>query len=163
MFVYQDVKDRTETLSKGQLTMIMRVLLEWQDSINPEEDMLSPGQALLIWLADLIEWMQLCSSDERTLFLQEIKVELSSFAECLETSINAQEDALPAFMVGFVDRRYATCSVMKQFFDMREGVWIDKLPEPALETISYSCTTLYMRNYHIIQESHGRSPDGEHS
>jgi hypothetical protein len=163
MLEFLDVKQACRALSQSQLQSILGVLLGREHYVHQRAYTLSVEEALLIWLADLLEWMQVCNSDERTLFLHEIREELSGYADKLGACLNDAGDTLPAFMIGFVDRKYATCTGIPKFFDLHEGLWIEKLPEPALEVVSYACTTLYMRNHQIIKLNHGRSNDAEHS
>ena len=148
MFTYEDVVSRCQALQPVQLISLARSLLRYDSTPNPETE-LSAGEAILLWLADLLEWMQVCNQDQRTLLLQELREELFKLGAVIEERFPKGE--VPLFNIGFVDRRWATCSTLENLFDLDEGCWITELNTPPLETISYSITSLFMRNHQAIQ------------
>ena len=148
MFSYAEVANLCQVLTPVQLASLSRSLLRY-DETPAQDAKLSVGEALLLWLADLLEWMQVCDQDQRTLLLQELRKELFKLGKTIEEHIPKGE--VPVFHIGFADRRWATCSTLKHFFDLAEGVWIEELNEPPLETITYSIAALFMRNYRVIQ------------
>ena len=114
MFRYADVAEGCETLSSVQLISITRSLLRRDTALEDDTD-LSAGEALLLWLADLLEWMQICGPDQRTLLLQELREEIISTGfvlqnEIAETDLHLEAHSrsfcqLPVFHIGFADRR----------------------------------------------------------
>lgn len=147
MFTYEEVADRCQALKPVQLRSLARSLLQYDKEPAPGSK-LSTGEALLLWIADLLEWMQVCNQDQRTLLLQELKEEISKLGTAIEE--NFSEGKVPIFNIGFADRRWATCTTLPHFFDLDEGIWEKELSEPPLETISYSIASLFMRNHRVI-------------
>jgi len=148
MFTYEDVTDKCQALQPVQLISLTRSLLKY-DSAPAADTKLSAGEAILLWLADLLEWMQVCNQDQRTLLLQELHEEISKLGAAIEEHFPKGE--VPLFNVGFADRRWVTCSTLDNLFDLDEGVWVTELARPPLETISYSIASLFMRNHQAIQ------------
>jgi hypothetical protein len=159
MFNYEEITSRCQALAPVQVASLSRSLLRY-DETPLQDTALSVGEALLIWLADLLEWMQVCNQDQRTLLLQELRGEILKLGEAIEEHFPKGE--VPVFHIGFADRRWATCSTMKHFFDLDEGVWVKELDEPPLETITYAVAALFMRNHRAIQ-SQGRQDNAKNS
>tara|TARA_Y100001938_G_scaffold148750_1_gene233377 strand:- start:19934 stop:20419 length:486 start_codon:yes stop_codon:yes gene_type:complete len=156
MFTYKEVTEHCEILTPVQIASISRSLLR-KDSTPAAEDILSAGEALLLWLADLLEWTQICNQDQRTLLLQELRQVILELGEQLS---NPATENIPSFHVGFADRRWVTCTGTPAFFELTTGEWVDQLPYPALETVTYECTTLFMRQ---LLSSQGRQEDADNS
>jgi len=160
MFRYADVAKECESLSSVQLISITRSLLRRDTTLEDDTD-LSAGESLLLWLADLLEWMQICGPDQRTLLLQELREEIISTGFVLQNEIEETDCQLPVFHIGFADRRWATCTTRSDFFDLDTGKWVKELEEPPLETVTYAATALFMRKYHQLthSSSQGRQED----
>jgi len=148
MFTYEEIDSRCQALKPVQLQSLTRSLLKY-DKAPAFDAKLSVGEALLLWIADLLEWMQVCNQDQRTLLLQELYDEIIRLGETIEEHFT--KDEIPIFNLGFADRRWVTCSVVKNFFDLDTGAWVEELKEPPLETITYAVAALFMRNYKAIQ------------
>ena len=151
MFTLSQIRERTRALSNAQVITIFRSVLRYDKAPALDEE-LNTGEALIIWIADLLHGLQVCDPDQRTLLLQELRVSIMEYGGELEERI-AHDREFSAFSIGFADRRYATCSVSNQFFDLEEGVWVTELPHPPLETLSYSVTVLFMHEYQALNET----------
>lgn len=166
MFTYKHVKNLCQSLTPIQIMAVFATVLE-RSEIPEDEEQIDIDAAVMLWLTDMLEWTQLLNSDQRTILLRNLRPAIFEYTQSLKTCIEASEDPevevdVPFLNIGFVERQWVTCTGLERFFDVDTGEWIDQIPSPPLETLTYSITTLFLRNWITIQEDAREATDGGH-
>jgi hypothetical protein len=105
----------------------------------PSTMTIGPGPCLGFWIALLLERLAFLSSEQRSLILEEMAVDITKW-HILTTNKESR-------LLIMADAQYVTWHGRSGFLRLSDGVWIEKTDRPPLETIGYNLAVLFGRNY----------------
>jgi hypothetical protein len=124
------------------------------------------GEALLLWVANLLQRTPFVESAHSTLLLQELGPSIIEIGQRLERTA-PDFDGIEPYVLTFSDRRFVGLAGRNEFFDLKSGTTTEIMSRPALETISYSCAVMFVRNYRALENqdapvaaNHGKAKAG---
>lgn len=146
---FKVVRSQCRALTQIQQQNICRLVLSLTS--GPADD--EPAEtwhALLLWAADTLMQVRICTPDQVMLLLPVIRDGILEFAVKLDTYLERckqgeQDVSLVAHHLGFCDRRYVTLTGLDTLLDLQTGAVVDKLPVKPLETVGYDLVALYIR------------------
>ena len=158
MLEYGSVQSLCSFMSGVQLRAFFKTVLT-ENEPDPT-DTLTPGKSLLLWVADLLHGVPFCNSAQIALLLQELGPSIMEVGDALMAAAPGFDQQPPNLLI-FADRRFVAFSGMTDFFDLTTGDMVSRLGKPTLETLSYSCTVMFVRNYKEL-ESMDASTNADH-
>lgn len=148
-----DVKKQLKKLSRGRLVR----LSQWLHKAG-DDALVTAGELALLRVAD---WLTIAplNDDGYWLLLGQFRPYLEDLGERLEKAKPGGK--FPAAMLVISNRRYVTATGLHDFYDLAEGQTVPEIPEPVMEMISYSLTTLVLLRGAQARETfeHGRTED----
>jgi len=150
MFEYGGVQRLCPFMSGVQLRAVFKTVLN-EDEPDPVAK-LTAGKSLLLWAANLLHGIPFCDSAQIALLLQELGPSIMEAGDALVASAPGFDQQSPNLLI-LADRRFVTFSGMTEFFDLNTGDMVPRLEKPTLETLSYSCTVMFVRNYKELERT----------
>ncbi len=135
----------------------VRILRYYAGAFDGED--LSPGQALLVWLAGVLASTVRIPGEAQENLLAECSSEIINFGNSLETAVAAGEKELPVCVVMILDDKFCGVSLRqgpKPYTDLTTGDRVD-LPVMPLEVISYNMTALYTDRRAMYLKEHANA------
>jgi len=106
-------------------------------------DSTTPGQQLVLWIADWLADVCVVPYDQVQVLLLHIANDLMQLGNWWFEDFQGQHPVRGAALLTFLDRRYAVWN--QTLIDLATGETPEAPPEPAIEVISYSLPTLFKR------------------
>ena len=124
------------------------------------EETLSPGQALVWWVANLLQRARLVDQEQTWLLLEELAPNISILGEQLEAALAgdckaASVGKLPVITLGIADRAFAVITGKDAVLELKTGKWIEGARSQFLERVLYDLTTLYCRERQALPSEAG--------
>jgi hypothetical protein len=150
MFEYGGVRNLCSFMSDVQIRAFFKTVLN-ENEPDPAA-MLPSGKSLLLWVTNLLDGIPFCDSAQIALLLQELGPSIMEVGDALMAAAPGFDQQPPNLLI-FADRRFVTFSGMTDFFDLTTGDMVPRLEKPTLETLSYSCTVMFVRNYKELEST----------
>lgn len=130
-------------LSPLQRRYIWTSLVGLAENAHPDCESL-PGDTLLFFAAGLLSTTQLLDGDQWRLLLEEAKTPIRLAGQYYDSKMCGKELAGDAvcYQIAFADREYATWTHRNAWLSLKTGNYVEELPVPPLETISYNLEVL---------------------
>lgn len=110
----------------------------------------SPGEALLLWLAEALQVRMPVSSEQQTLLLSHFWPKIIEIPDAVGDS-----GGPPVFQLIIADGTMACLTGMADYLDLRTGDTRPSLPRMAMELVSYNLSAIFI--YHT--EKHAKKGD----
>jgi hypothetical protein len=128
-----------------------------------EKRLVTAGQALFLWLTDVIRIRKPVGDTSRRLLLNHFKAEIQEFGNRLSWALDNGNEvpALPGVLLTVADNTLAGLTNTTGWLDLRTGDVVKDLPKPPLEVVSYNLTGLFIemdRLYRKRGEVNARRP-----
>lgn len=104
-----------------------------------------PGQALVVWVADLLLAVRLHDEDTRWRVLDAYHGLIADYGRRLEAAIEGDHAQLPVAALMFAERAYAMFQGTDWLLDLRTGERVPRGDLQFLETVLYNLATLFTR------------------
>lgn len=121
-------------------------------------DAVTPGQALLLWLAHWLAVTQPVPPDQQDLMLYALGGEVVSYGDSFEEKMRSPGAVVPVGVVSILDRTFAVVSGQKAFLCLEKGEYVDGLARPPVESISYNLAAMYAQVRARSGAGHGAGP-----
>lgn len=105
----------------------------------------SPGEALLLWLAHWMAATQPVPPDQQDLLLVELGKEIIAYGDAFEAKMKEAKEGetVPAAVVSILDRSFAIISGREAFLVLTKGEYVKGLSRPPVESLSYNLAGMY--------------------
>ena len=114
------------------------------------EDILSPGDALLMIVAAILKGRQIVREDQLDLIIDELGKSISNFGKMVSEANN--KDRTPVAHLVIVDRMFVRMSGEQEFLDIRSGKKTNKLDLPPIEILTFDLTAALLRTLSAIKK-----------
>jgi hypothetical protein len=112
-----------------------------------KEDPVPPGEALLLWLAGIIQRELSLTSEQQELLLLEITPSVIDFGKQLSEQLKIEQEEESAFVLvsrlTLIDRTWACISGLDTFIDLRTGEKTRSLRRAPVMTVSLDLAAIY--------------------
>jgi len=123
--------------------------------------MLTPGETLFFWVAQLLFHRLPIDQDAQDLILEKFKDTLVDYGNQLAEAIEKTPRQTPVGNLILSDRRYVVVSGKDAFLDLREAKFVDHVNLLPLEIMTYNLAALYGRNTIQLKRLAGRPKQPE--
>jgi hypothetical protein len=137
----------THTLTPPRVFYLLRAILGWKNVRS--DDLIRPGEALVLWVADLLARDEPISADQITYLLHEFHGGISDFGRRLwkileeyESKGSTTADMLSGHL-SIYDYHYARLAGSETILDLQKAVQIPAIPQAPLKVVAYDLTTLF--------------------
>jgi hypothetical protein len=120
--------------------------------------LLTPGEALYIWVAHLLLHRSRLDADSQDLVLESFMDQIVAFGNDLGERIETKNEKVPFGHISIADNRYATITGKEDFLDLQQASWAGKIRIMPIEVVSYNLGSLLARK--LVQANTG-SPKAE--
>ena len=132
------------SLSKIRILAILQIAGRTKDEARDRNLVASPGEALLLWLADWLHKRQPIGEEQQNLLLSDLAERIIFEASAIEHEIDkGLELSLKTIQLMIVDNTLVSMSGLTDFLDLRSGCKIAGPTQMPIETISVNLTALY--------------------
>ena len=165
MIPYAKARTQAAGMSDVHVMAFYKTILGKDPPTDPAAT-IDGGEALLLGVANLLQRTPFVEAAHSTLLLQELSSNIVEIGEALERAA-PDFDRIEPYVLTFSDRRFVGLAGSHEFFDLKAGTTTEIMPRPALETISYSCAVMFVRNYRALENqdapvaaNHGKAKAG---
>ena len=165
MITYAKARTQAAAMSDVHIMAFYKTVLG-KDPPTDASTTIGGGAALLLWVANLLQRTPFVEAAHSTLLLQELSPSIMEIGEQLARAA-PDFDRIEPYVLTFSDRRFVGLAGRAEFFDLKSGTTIGIMTRPALETISYSCAVMFVRNYRALETqdapvatNHGKTKAG---
>lgn len=155
------VKDFTQSLTHLKWIKTIKLLSLDLKTVKT----ISPGQALVIWVADLFSGSALCLVEECDLILDEMKNDIQKFGNylfnALEERTSLSNLKIPIADLVFADRKFVTITGRQEILNIENGEWIRGLELHPFERVIYNLGVLFLRRLQIYHDNANNSPTSD--
>lgn len=138
-FILKDVFAVCEKLTLIQKRRVVK-LFGYETSMV--EQPMSAGEALAVWMADLLQSSPVTDADQRWMAFDETYLYVQQYGDQLYKAIEKKRPVLPVAQLGLGDRNFVVVSGKAGALDLTTGEWLAESP-PLLERILYDLARLF--------------------
>ncbi len=135
-FTTQYVLSEAKSLSAYQLRLVRKLV--------GEGDRLSAGQAMVYWVVELLNQVNLCDKEQINLIAEEFSKTIETIGNKIAKAVKENNTNLLVAYIVFGDRKYLAITDGGDFLDLDSGYRISA-PRSILENVQYNLTTLFTR------------------
>lgn len=137
----------TYTLTPAKVFCLLRAVLGWKD-VRPD-DLIRPGEALVLWVADLLARDEPVTADQIQYLLHEFHGGINDYGRRLwkvleEYEKNGRTDAdMISGHLSIYDHHYARLTGSEAILDLQKAITVPSIPQAPLKVVAYDLTTLF--------------------
>ena len=110
---------------------------------------LMPGDALVVWVADVLYRMEFMTDEQRLVLLQRGQRQIRRAGTTREVKPTHSE----VFSLSIADCRYAVISGWDRWLDLRAVAWREKPIQPPLQLVTFDIGELYNRRRSLYKDA----------
>lgn len=112
--------------------------------------MITGGDALAVWVADLLQKCPISDSDQRWFIVEELLPNFRKLGSTLLEKLDSPD--LPSYQLGFGDRSSVVVSGEERILDLATAKWYPGKNRVFFERVLYDLTVLFCRRYRDCQQ-----------
>ena len=134
----------------------LRILKELNIDSSSKGQIISPEQAMELWIADLLLCLPLKDKDQAWLMRVRFKSKIKEFTTELWQKLGCTNEnypgTVPVMFVVLGDRRYISITGSDKIIDLDSTLMeeLDSIRLNVLESVIYNLTTMFVRNYNYM-------------
>lgn len=136
----RELRPRLPRLSSVRVGRLLREMGQ-----KDGEDAISPGQALLLWLAHWLAVTQPVNQDQQDLLLYALGKEVVAYGDSFDEKMRGPQATVPVSVVSILDRSFAIVSGQKGFLVLERGEYVAGLARPPIESITYNLAAMLVQ------------------
>lgn len=105
-----------------------------------------PGEALLLWLADLMSVRATLHPGHQEVLLSELGADVVRYGTALAEALASGSPELPVGLLSVGNGRMATVSGRDGAFDLGRGEWVHGVKTFPMESVTYNLAAIYVGN-----------------
>jgi len=148
------VKPLVQRLGLLRIRKLCKTVLKKEDGFK-DEDMLDPGEVLVLILATALLSRMLISEEQQDLVLDEYGSEIKAFGNLFYE--NKEQKTLRVVMLNIVDKTFVRLSGHKSFIDLRNGSKVEKLEFAPIEFTVLDLAALLSRTARVASLDKNRT------